>query len=99
MILIIDNRQTGNTAVAAAHMHLTHSLTYLLAYLPSTQVWLSPAAHAMEPGALPPFTMVGFVSGGRAERIGKLPDAEVARLMLAQVLLHLRYITAPNYTI
>ena len=35
------------------------------------EVWLSPAAELMRPDAKPPFTIVGFVAGERAERVAK----------------------------
>ena len=53
------------------------------AFLP--EVWLSPAAELMREDAPPPYTMVGFVAGARAERVAKLPHAEIARLMLTQL--------------
>jgi len=49
------------------------------------EVWLSPAAQLMRPECAGPFTVVGFVAGKRAERVGKLDPAEVARLLLNQL--------------
>jgi len=49
------------------------------------EVWLSPAAELMRPDAAPPYTIVGFVAGARAERVGRLPHADIARRMLAQL--------------
>ena len=49
------------------------------------EVWLTPAAEVMAPDAQPPFTMVGFVAGARADRVAALPDAEVARQTLLQL--------------
>jgi monoamine oxidase len=49
------------------------------------EVWLSPAAELMRADARPPFTMVGFVAGARAERVARLTDDEVARRMLNQL--------------
>ena len=55
------------------------------AFLP--EIWLSPAAVLMDPTAPPPpcYTIVGFVAGKRADRVGQMAEAEVARLMLAQL--------------
>ena len=49
------------------------------------EVWLSPAAELMRPDAAPPYTIVGFVAGARAERVGRLPHADIAHRMLAQL--------------
>jgi len=49
------------------------------------EVWLSPAAELMRDDATPPYTIVGFVAGARSERMGALPHAEVARLLLLQL--------------
>lgn len=49
------------------------------------EVWLSPVAEQMDPNASPPYSMVGFVAGERASRVGKLPHAEIARQMLSQL--------------
>lgn len=53
------------------------------AFMP--EVWLSPAAELMKPECPPPYTMVGFVAGSRAKRVAKLPHADIARQMLAQL--------------
>lgn len=39
----------------------------------------------MGPHAEPPFTLVGFVSGARADRLATLPHPELARLLCAQL--------------
>jgi monoamine oxidase len=39
----------------------------------------------MGPRAKPPFTLVGFASGSRADRLATLPHAELARLLCAQL--------------
>ena len=49
------------------------------------EVWLTPAAEAMRPDALPPYMMVGFVAGERAKRVAKLSHADIARKMLSQL--------------
>lgn len=49
------------------------------------EVWLSPAADLMSADSKPPYTMVGFVAGARAERVGRLAEADVARGMLTQL--------------
>ena len=49
------------------------------------EVWLTPAAVAMDPATPPPYAMVGFVAGARAERLAKLPHAELARQMCLQL--------------
>ena len=49
------------------------------------EVWLSPAAELMLPDAKPPFTIVGFVAGERADRVAELPHAEIARQTLLQL--------------
>lgn len=53
------------------------------AFLP--ELWLSPAAELMRPECPPPYTMVGFVAGERARRVGRLPHHEIARQMLLQL--------------
>ena len=49
------------------------------------EVWLTPAAELMKPDCPPPYAIVGFVAGKRAERVGKLSDGEIARKMLLQL--------------
>ncbi len=49
------------------------------------EVWLTPAADAMGVDSRPPYVMVGFVAGERAERVGRLAGDEAARLLLAQL--------------
>ena len=42
------------------------------AFMP--EVWLTPAAELMGADAKPPFTIVGFVAGARADRVAALPE-------------------------
>ena len=49
------------------------------------EVWLTPGAVCMDPACPPPYAMVGFVAGSRAERVAKLSDAEVARQTCLQL--------------
>ena len=53
------------------------------AFMP--EVWLTPAAELMGADAKPPFTIVGFVAGARADRVAALPESEVARQTLLQL--------------
>ena len=49
------------------------------------EVWLSQAAKLMDPACPPPYAIVGFVAGARAERVAKLPEREIVRKLLLQL--------------